>query len=71
MFKIGFGSVDDNRNFDWKEIRKIMLEVDDVRKAPAVDLEDVTFETREEAEEMLEKIRPYLDTSVVEIVETD
>ena len=71
MFRINFGSIDDSQNFDWKEIRKIMLEVDDVRKAPAVDLEDVTFETREEAEETLKKIKPYIDTSVVEIVETD
>lgn len=71
MFRINFGSVDDNQNFDWKEIRKIMLEVDDIRETLDVDLEEVFFETRENAEKMLEKIRPYIDASVVEIVETD
>ena len=69
MFRINFGSVDDNQNFDWREIRKIMLEVDDIREVLDVDLEDVIFETREAADEMLEKIRPYVDTTVIEIVE--
>lgn len=69
MFRINFGSVDDNQNFDWKEIRKIMLNVEDVREVPDVDLEDITFETREAAKKMLEKIRPYIDTTVIEIVE--
>ena len=69
MFRINFGSIDDSQNFDWKEIRKIMLEVDDAREVLDVDLEDVIFETREAAKKMLEKIRPYIDTAVVEIVE--
>ena len=70
MYSINFGSFDDNQNFNWEEIRKIMLGVDDVREAFAVDLEDITFDTRQEAKEMLQKIKPFADTNIIKVIES-
>ena len=63
MFRIDFGSFDGNRNFDWEEIRKEMQPF----KGFAGDLGEITFDSREEAEKMLEKIKDYIDMSIVKI----
>ena len=68
-YYIDFGSFDDNRNFDWDKIKKVMLEVDDVRKAPPIDLGDIEYKTRKEAEKALEKISDYVDISIVSVIE--
>ena len=70
-YRIDFGSYDENQNFDWDEIRKEMLDVDDPRKMAHVDLSEVTFDSKKEAEQMLGQIQDYVDGSVVQVVEVE
>ena len=65
MYRIDFGAFDDNRNFDWKAIRKEMQPFEGFTG----DLGEITFDSREEAEEMLNRIGDYVDISIIEIVE--
>ena len=64
-YRIDFGAFDDNRNFDWAEIRKVMTG----SYHTIIDLGEVKFDTKEEAEEMLGKISGYVNTGIVEVVE--
>jgi hypothetical protein len=68
MFRFDFGGIDDNQNFKWNEIKKVMFGVNDIRGVPVIDLEDIEYETRKEIEEVFEKIKPFIDPFVVNIV---
>ena len=67
MFRIDFGSFDKNRNFDWKDIRKIMEPFEGFTG----DLSAIKYDTKEEAEKVLEQIQQHVDSSIVEIVKAD
>jgi hypothetical protein len=69
MFRFDFGGIDDNQNFKWDEIKKVMFGVDDIREVPVIDLEDIKFKTRKEIEGVSEKIKPFIDPFIVNIVE--
>jgi hypothetical protein len=69
MFRFDFGGIDDNQNFKWDEIKKVMFGVDDIREVPVIDLEDIEYETRKEIEGVFEKIKPFIDPFVVNIIE--
>lgn len=65
MFRIDFGSYDDNQNFNWKMIREIMIG----DNYNVIDLGEITFKSKDEINDVLEKINPYIDKSVVSVVE--
>ena len=64
-YRIDFGSVDENQNFNWDKIRGVMAPDDPMN---IIDLSEIEYK-KEEAEEVLEKIKPYIDESVVSILE--
>ena len=66
-WRITFGDVDDTQNFDWSEIRKVMCDVDDPSKVSHVDLEEIKYDSKKEAQKVLDEISDYTASYAVSI----